>query len=126
LLANCSTLNGTGTFAVFAPSNAAFDALARELTGNANATAAALLTEGNKPLLRTVLTYHVLASRVLKAEVPVGTAIATVAGATNTFTVNAQLVITDGRNRTANITATDIATSNGVVHLIDRVILPRP
>jgi uncharacterized surface protein with fasciclin (FAS1) repeats len=121
-----NTLNGTGTFTVFAPTNAAFDALARELTGNANARAADLLTEANKPLLRTVLTYHVLSSRVLKGEVPVGTPIATLAGATNTFTVNSALVITDGRNRTANIIATDVFTSNGVVHLIDRVILPRP
>ena len=52
----------------------------------------------------------------------VGTAIATVEG--QTFTVNAGLQITDRSNRTSQITATDVFTSNGVIHVIDRVILP--
>jgi uncharacterized surface protein with fasciclin (FAS1) repeats len=61
---------------------------------------------------------------VLKADVPVGTPITTVE--TETFTVNASLVITDKRNRTANIVATDILASNGVIHVVDKVILPAP
>lgn len=113
-----ATLSGTGPFTVVAPTDAAFAALLAEL----GITKAALLA--NTALLTKVLTYHVLPSRVLKADVPVGPAITTVQG--ETFTVNASLGITDRRARTANITATDILTSNGVVHLIDKVILPAP
>ena len=113
-----ATLSGTGPFTVFAPTNAAFAALLTEL----GITKAALLADST--LLTKVLTYHVLPSRVLKADVPVGPAITTVQG--ETFTVNASLVITDRRARTSNITATDVLTSNGVVHLIDKVILPAP
>ena len=120
-----TTLSGTGPFTVFAPTNAAFDALARELTGNASATAADLLVPANKALLRSVLTYHVVASRVLKAEIPLNTAITTVQG--RTFVIQsgaAGVSITDGRNRVSNITATDVLNSNGVIHVIDKVILP--
>jgi uncharacterized surface protein with fasciclin (FAS1) repeats len=63
-------------------------------------------------------------ARVFKADVPVGAPITTVQG--ETFTVNAQLAITDQRSRTANIAATDVLTSNGVIHVIDKVILPKP
>jgi uncharacterized surface protein with fasciclin (FAS1) repeats len=116
-------LSGTGPFTVFAPTNAAFDALAKELTGSATAKAADILIPSNKALIRSVLQYHVLTSRVLKAEVPVNTAIATsLAG--KTFSVSSALVITDGRARTANIASTDVLTSNGVIHVIDKVILP--
>ena len=108
-----TTLQGPGPFTVFAPTNAAFAALLAT-------TKEALLA--NKALLTKVLTYHVVGARVLKAEVPVGTAIATVEG--QTFTVNAGLQITDRSNRTSQITATDVFTSNGVIHVIDRVILP--
>jgi uncharacterized surface protein with fasciclin (FAS1) repeats len=111
-----TTLQGPGPFTVFAPTNAAFAALLAEL----GTTKEALLA--NKALLTKVLTYHVVGARVLKAEVPVGTAIATVEG--QTFTVNAGLQITDRSNRTSQITATDVFTSNGVIHVIDRVILP--
>ncbi|HOB03456.1 MAG TPA: fasciclin domain-containing protein, partial [Casimicrobium huifangae] len=114
-----------GPFTVFAPTNAAFDALARELTGNAAATATALLVPENKALLRAVLTYHVVAARVLKAEIAVNTPITTVQG--RTFVIQAPtsgVTITDGRNRVANITATDVLASNGVIHVIDKVILP--
>jgi len=76
----------------------------------------------NKPLLTQVLTYHVLGARVLKAEVPVGTAIATLQG--QTFTIGADLQITDRRGRTSQIIGTDVFTSNGVIHVIDRVLLP--
>ncbi len=119
-------LSGTGPFTVFAPTNAAFDALAKELTGNANATAAAILVPENKALVRSILQYHVLTSRVLKADIVPNTPIQT-ALATKTFTIQAPasgVTITDGRNRVANITATDILASNGVIHVIDKVILP--
>jgi uncharacterized surface protein with fasciclin (FAS1) repeats len=122
-------LDGPGTFTVFAPTNAAFDALARELTGNAGATAADLLVPANKALVRDVLLYHVLTARVLRAEVPAGQPIDPALPGSATFTVNARgdaLVITDARHRDAPISATDVFADNGVVHVIDRVILPPP
>jgi len=110
-------LSGTGPFTVFAPTNAAFAALLGEL----GVTKDQLLA--NKPLLTQVLTYHVLGSRVLKAEVPVGTPVATLQG--QTLTVTPALAIQDQRGRSANIVATDVLTSNGVIHVIDKVILPQ-
>ena len=100
------TLQGQGPFTVFAPTNTAFTALLADTA-----------------LLTSVLTYHVVSGRVLKAEVPVGSAITTVQG--QTFTVNASLAITDQRGRSSNIVATDVFTSNGVIHVVDKVILPR-
>lgn len=120
-------LNGPGKFTVFAPTNAAFDALARELTNNSAATAADLLVPGNKDLVRSVLQYHVLDSRVLRAEVPLGKPIDPVLAGNATFTVNSNggaLAITDARTRVAPIAAADVFASNGVVHVLDRVILP--
>ena len=120
-----TTLSGAGPFTVFAPTNAAFDALARELTGTTTATGPSLLVPANKALLRSVLTYHVVAARVLKADISVNTPITTVQG--RTFVIQATtagVAITDGRNRVSNITATDVLNSNGVIHVIDRVILP--
>jgi uncharacterized surface protein with fasciclin (FAS1) repeats len=112
------TLSGTGPFTVFAPTDAAFGALLAEL----GVTKAQLLAD--TALLTKVLTYHVVPGRVLKAGVPVGAPITTVQG--ETFSVNASLAITDRRARSANITATDVLASNGVIHVIDRVILPAP
>lgn len=114
-----ATLKGAGPFTVFAPTNAAFAALLTEL----GITKEALLA--NKPLLTAVLTYHVLPARVERAGVPLGKAVTTAQG--GIFKVDSTggaLVITDGRNRTSTIQATDIAASNGVVHVIDRVLLP--
>jgi uncharacterized surface protein with fasciclin (FAS1) repeats len=112
------TLSSTGPFTVFAPTDAAFGALLTEL----GITKAELLA--NTALLDKVLKYHVVSGRVLKAEVPVATPITTVE--TETLTVSAGFVITDQRGRTSNIVATDILTKNGVIHVIDKVILPKP
>jgi uncharacterized surface protein with fasciclin (FAS1) repeats len=117
-------LSDPGTLTVFAPTNPAFDALAVELTGNAGATASDLLVPANKPLVRSVLTYHVLTSEVRAAGIPFGKPIATAEGSVFKIDSGSPPKITDGRNRTASITATDIAASNGIIHLIDRVILP--
>ena len=111
------TLQGAGPFTVFAPTNAAFAALLTEL----GVTKQALLAD--TALLTSVLTYHVVPGRVLKADVPVNTALTTVQG--QTFTVNASLAITDSRGRQSTIVATDVFTSNGVVHVVDKVLLPR-
>lgn len=109
-------LKGAGPFTVFAPTDAAFAALLTEL----NVTKAQLLA--NTDLLTRVLTYHVVPSRVLEAQVPVGTAISTVE--TGTFSVDGSLRITDERGRSASILGTDVFATNGVIHVIDRVILP--
>lgn len=111
------TLQGAGPFTVFAPTNAAFAALLAEL----GVTKEALLA--NKALLTQVLTYHVVPARVLKAEVPVNTAITTVQG--QTFSVNGSFVITDQNMRMSKIVATDVFTTNGVIHVVDKVILPK-
>lgn len=111
-----AALQAAGPLTVFAPTNAAFAALLTELGLSKEALFA------NKPLLTQVLTYHVLGARVLKAEVPVGSAIATLEG--QTFTIGADLKITDRRGRTSQIVGTDVFTSNGVIHVIDRVVLP--
>jgi uncharacterized surface protein with fasciclin (FAS1) repeats len=112
------TLSGAGPFTVFAPTNDAFGAL----LGETGLTKDQLLAD--KALLTQVLTYHVVAGRVLRAEVPVGSPITTVQG--QTFTIDSNLVITDQRGRTARIVQTDVPSSNGVIHAIDRVLLPRP
>ncbi len=111
-----ATLNGTGPFTVFAPTDAAFAALLEELGMTKDELFA------DTALLSSVLTYHVVPALVLKADVPVGTPITTVQG--GTFTVDGMLKITDTQARVANITATDVLASNGVIHVIDKVILP--
>ena len=114
-----TTLSGAGPFTVFAPTNAAFASLLSEL----GVTKAALLAD--KALLTAVLTYHVLGSKVESSQIPLGAAVKTVQGAN--LTINAAgmgLQITDGRGRKANIVTANIQASNGVVHVIDNVILP--
>lgn len=111
------TLSGTGPFTVFAPTNAAFDDLLTRL----GITKAQLLADTT--LLTSVLKYHVVGSLVLKADVPVGVPIQTLELG-KTFTVDSTLVITDAQANTAQIVATDVFTSNGVIHVIDKVILP--
>ena len=114
-----TTLSGPGPFTVFAPTNDAFAALLTEL----GLTKAQLLAD--KALLASVLTYHVLPARVARAQVPAGKAVDTVQG--GVFKIDAAagaLVVTDGRNRQATITATDVPASNGVIHVIDKVLLP--
>ncbi len=110
------TLQGAGPFTVFAPTDTAFAALLTEL----GISKAALLAD--TALLTKVLTYHVLPARVLKAEVPVGAPITTVQG--QTFTIDASLKITDQNKRVTSIVSADVFTSNGVIHVVDRVLLP--
>ena len=113
------TLSGPGPLTVFAPTNAAFTALLAEL----GLTKEALFAD--KPLLTAVLTYHVLGSSVPAASVPLGKSITTVQGGYfKVDSVGSALLITDGRNRTSTITATDIAATNGVIHVVDKVLLP--
>ncbi|WP_374673344.1 fasciclin domain-containing protein [Ideonella sp.] len=111
-----ATLSGTGPFTVFAPTDAAFVALLEEL----GLTKDELFAD--TALLSSVLTYHVVPDLVLAADVPLDTPITTVQG--GSFSVSGSLVITDTAGRTANITLTDVLAGNGVIHVIDRVILP--
>ena len=111
-----ATLNGTGPFTVFAPTDAAFADLLTELGVSKEELFA------DTALLSEVLTYHVVPALVLKADVPVGTPVVTVQG--EAFTVDSSLAITDTQGREAQITATDVLASNGVIHVIDKVILP--
>lgn len=111
------TLKSSGPFTVFAPTNAAFAAALVELS----LTKEQLLASER---LADILTYHVVSGRVLKADVPVGVDIPTVLGATETFQIGSDLAITDEAGRVANITSTDVLASNGVIHVIDKVILP--
>ena len=112
------TLKGKGPFTVFAPTDAAFAKIPK-------ADLDALLKD--KAKLTAVLTYHVVAGNVRAADVvalPKPASVTTVQG--SAFTVGTTLAITDGRARTANLAATDVIASNGVIHVIDKVILPAP
>lgn len=110
------TLASTGPFTVFAPTNDAFAAALTEL----GVTKAALFA--NVELLKKVLTYHVVSGRVLKADIP-PTPITSFQG--ETFSISSAFALTDQRGRVANITATDVFASNGVIHVINKVILPK-
>jgi transforming growth factor-beta-induced protein len=113
-----TTLSGAGPFTVFAPTNDAFTAALTELS----LTKAQLLAS---PALGGILTYHVVAGNVRAANVvalPKPASVTTVQG--TPFTVDAALGITDGRARTANLVATDVIASNGVIHVISKVLLP--
>lgn len=103
------TLSGSGPFTVFAPTNDAFAAAPTGLT-----------TEQ----LGTVLTYHVLPSAVLAADIPFGTPINTVANQTITINAGSPPTITDTTSTAASIDATDVRASNGVIHVIDKVLIP--
>jgi len=112
------TLSGVGPFTVFAPTNDAFVAALGEL----DVSKEALLAD---PGLPGILTYHAVAARLLAADVvalPKPAVVDTVQGAS--FSVGADLGITDGRARIAMLAATDVIASNGVIHVIDKVLLP--
>lgn len=111
------TLAADGQFTVFAPTNDAFAALLETL----GITKEELLA--NNELLTSVLTYHVVPDAVVKAaDIPYGNDIATVNG--KAFTISDANVITAANAGTANIIATDVMATNGVVHVIDSVLLP--
>ena len=113
-----TTLSSAGPFTVFAPTNDAFTAALGEL----NLSKAQLLAS---PGLADILKYHVVAGNVRAAAVaalPKPAAVTSVQG--TAFTVGTTLAITDGRARTANLVATDLIASNGVIHVIDKVLLP--
>lgn len=119
------TLKGEGPFTVFAPVNAAFDALPA-------GTVDTLLEPENKDQLAAVLTYHVIAGKFAAADVVKAIQdgggsfkAATVQGGELTFTLDGDNVkVTDATGGTATVTIADVMQSNGVIHVIDKVLLP--
>lgn len=106
------TLKGKGTFTVFAPTDAAFAKLPA-------ATLTKILKPENKALLAQILTYHVIGSVVLAKDVKAGE-VKTVEGSNLTISIKDGVLL----NGTSKVTATDIKATNGVIHVIDAVILP--
>jgi len=105
------TLQGTGPFTVFAPSDDAFAALADGLLDK-------LLLEENREILVSILTYHVVAGKVTSAEVASGAA-TTVEGSNIELTVGNGIQVNG-----ANVVLADVEASNGVIHVIDQVLIP--
>lgn len=108
------TLSGDGPFTVFAPVNAAFNNLPAGTLDN-------LLKTENKSALAGVLTYHVVAGKVMAADLKDGQMIKTVNGQELKVTIkDGKVMIND-----ALVTAADLSGSNGVVHVINKVLLPK-
>ena len=120
------TLKGAGPFTVFAPTNAAFAALPA-------GTVDTLLKPENKGMLTNILTYHVVAGKVDSASLGKmimegkGTAtLKTVSGATLTAKMSgSKAMIMDEKGAAATVTIADVYQSNGVIHVIDKVLLPK-
>ena len=117
------TLKGAGPFTVFAPTNAAFSALPA-------GTVDSLLKPENKQMLTGVLTYHVVPGRLnavqLKRQIESGkTTLKTAAGGMLTASASGNtIMLTDEKGGTAKVTIADVHQSNGVIHVVDRVLLP--
>jgi len=106
------TLSGPGPFTIFAPTNAAFAKLPA-------GTVESLLLPENKDKLVAILTYHVVPAKVMAADVKTGSA-PTVNGKMLSLKVDAMGVMVNN----ARVTATDLVGSNGVIHVVDTVLLP--
>lgn len=122
-----ATLKTEGPFTVFAPTNAAFDKLA-------DGTVSSLLKPENKQMLTTILTYHVVAGKMdynaISKAIKKGNGTAeftTVAGKKLWAMMNGErnIVLKDENGTIANITTYDVYQSNGVIHVIDTVVLPK-
>ena len=120
------TLKGTGPFTVFAPTNAAFAALPA-------GTADTLLKPESKPALTKVLTYHVVAGKIdaasLTKAITAGggkAMLKTVSGGMLTaMSSGGTVMVVDESGGTANVSIADVIQSNGVIHVVDKVLLPK-
>ena len=120
------TLKSTGPFTVFAPVNAAFAALPA-------GTVDTLLKAENKGMLTGILTYHVVSGKMDAAALTKAIAagggkatLKTVAGGNLTaMAVGGGVTITDEKGGTAKVTIADVYQSNGVIHVVDKVLLPK-
>jgi uncharacterized surface protein with fasciclin (FAS1) repeats len=108
------TLKGAGPFTIFAPTNAAFAALPA-------GTVDGLLKAEKKADLTNILTYHVVAGNVKAADLKDGQVVKTLQGTDLKVTIKDGKVAING----ANVTAADLAGSNGVIHVIDAVLMPK-
>jgi len=108
------TLKGAGPFTVFAPTNAAFSALPA-------GTVEGLLKPENKAKLTGILTYHVVAGAVKASDLKDGQKVKTLQGEELTVSIKDGKVMING----ANVTSADLTGSNGVVHVIDAVLMPK-
>jgi uncharacterized surface protein with fasciclin (FAS1) repeats len=108
------TLKGAGPFTVFAPTDEAFAKLPA-------GTVESLLQPENKAKLQRILTYHVVPGRVMAADVTKLKTAKAVSGDALTITANNGAVLVDG----AHVVKADVAASNGVIHVIDTVLLPK-
>lgn len=119
------TLMGPGPFTVFAPTNAAFDMISDESLN-------ALLKPENKAQLQTILTCHVVAANAMSEAISGMIAagggmhpVPTVGGCTLQARMDGgKITLTDENGREATVTIADVMQSNGVIHVIDRVLLP--
>ena len=119
------TLSSAGPFTVFAPTNAAFAKLPA-------GTVDSLVQPAQRETLTSILTYHVVSGRVTAADLIAqiqaggGTAtLTTVQGATLTARLQgSSVVLIDAAGGTSTVTATDVAASNGLIHVIDTVLMP--
>lgn len=107
-------LQSEGPFTVFAPTNEAFAALPE-------GTVESLLLEENRELLIAILTYHVVPGKVMSTDLSDGMTAGTVQGSDVTIGVGEGVTVNG-----ANVIVADVEASNGVVHIIDAVILPEP
>jgi uncharacterized surface protein with fasciclin (FAS1) repeats len=107
------TLKEAGPYTVFAPTDAAFDAVPK-------LTLAALLADPNVAL-KDVLTYHVVSGKFMASDLSDGQVLTTVNGAPLTVTIKSDGTVMVGD---ATVTTADIETSNGVIHVIDSVLIP--
>ncbi|WPR70761.1 fasciclin domain-containing protein [Flavobacterium sp. NG2] len=120
------TLQGKGPFTVFAPTNAAFDKLPM-------GTVETLLKPENKKMLQTILTYHVVAGKMNASDIAKAikmgkgkATMKTVSGGTLTAWMKGKkMYITDENGGMSMVTIADVNQSNGVIHVIDTVVLPK-
>jgi len=107
-----ATLQGDGPFTVFAPTDAAFADIQSEVDE--------LLKPENKSKLAKILTYHVVSGKTMAADLKDGQELSTVEGGKLHVTVKDGKVTVGG----ANVTSANVEASNGVIHVIDKVLLP--
>ncbi len=121
-----SALQGDGPFTVFAPTNSAFAKIDKDALGN-------LLKPENKAALANILTYHVIPSKLMASDVVA--ALKKGKGSVEVKALNGTILtvvskdkkiwLKDGAGNYSEIVATDVAASNGVIHVIDTVVMPK-
>lgn len=119
-----SALSGEGPFTVFAPTNAAFSDLLTQLDGFDSLDD--FNSEQLQDLLAVILTYHVISgTAATSSDLSNGQTLTTLQGATLTVSTEGGVFIGDATDTPAQVTTADVTTSNGVVHIIDKVLLPQ-